>query len=282
MGMIFAQPIEQYPQHLRPGTLPTVTGADSFFPASNLLTYDPTQVTKVNAQTTTITWDLGMARRMDIIALLFTNTSPRAVWRIAMSNDGTNWSAFPGQTSGDTAFWAQLTTAAGAGPFAEDADPRKGALLRNHGVWLLQDGTSCRYIRIIVTDVGSSSLTFGRLFVGRAFRPAMNWQYGSSFSFDDTGRRERTDRGALVLDPGRVIVSASVKLDFLSTNELYDFVYEFNAWRGACREILAVLDTDVVSRLHKNMLYATITDGRRVVAEEFNAWSQTWILESIA
>ena len=68
-------------------------------------------------------------------------------------------------------------------------------------------------------------------------------------------------------------------MSFLSTNEVYDYVYDFNYWRKSTAEILACLDVNTTRRLQKNILYCRISEGRQVTADQFEAWSQTWILE---
>jgi len=278
--IVFASPVEQHP-YIQSNMTLGMTNISSNFPSTNLFTYDPTNVAKTTANNTVITLDLGMARWVSIISLMYSNVGPRATIKVEGSLDNTNFI-----TVENGPFWANLATVAAAGPYAEDADPRKGSLPRNHSFWYAGAGVenSFRYIRISVADPDVASLSFGRLFIGRAFRPKVSYQYGSGFKFEDSGRRERTDQGALILDPGKSIVLASVKLDFLSTNEMYDYIWEFNYWRGSCREFFCCLDTTntpaSVARLQKNLLYCTITDGRNIDSASFEAWSQTWILES--
>jgi hypothetical protein len=60
-----------------------------------------------------------------------------------------------------------------------------------------------------------------------------------------------------------------------------DFIYEFNYWRGSAREMLACLDVEDTKRLQKNTLYCTISDGRTISFDSYNAHSVSWVLESI-
>lgn len=277
MAVVFAQPIEQYPRHLAFATTPTMTNGDSAYPPARLVQYDPTMVTRTTAASTVISWDFGSTREFDIVSLVYTNTSYAATLVIEGSLNGSSWTTLKASAP----LWAHRTTVPGSWT-GEANDPRRGALLRNSSWFYSATVLSYRYLRLTVADPNTTNITFGRLFVGKSFSPATGMQYGSSISFTDTGKAERTDRGAMILDYGQSIVSASVKMEFLTATEMYDYVYEFDYWRGSCREVLACLDTSDTARLQKNILYATIADGRTISADAFNLYSKTWTLESIA
>lgn len=274
--IVFSQPIEQFPYYAKVTNLPVMTNVDAAFPAANLLTYDPTQVARTTTGSTVITWDLGVAKNLNTISLINSNASHRATLKIEGSLNNAAWT-----TLVDGPFWAQLAVVPGAGPYAEDIDPRKGSFERNPSWYYSANLLNFRYLRLTIADPLIANLTFGRLFVGKAFKPRINYQYGSSFDFSDTGTKDRTDQGAKVLLPGRPITGATVRMDFYTSAEFYDIVYEFNYWRQSCREILVCLDIDNIPRLNKNILYATIEEGRRIEATYFNTWAQTWALESI-
>lgn len=279
MAVVIAAPIEEYPPFLSFSTVPTVSpSAAPGFPASNLLSYDPTKVFKSSTDSTTITWDFGSTREFDVVSLIWTNSSYQGTMTIEGSNDGSAWTTLKASHP----IWAHLAASPGAGPFTESNHPAQNALDRNLSFWLSPTVQSWRYIRVSTTDAGVTNATFGRLFVGKSFQPSRGIQYGSAFNFTDQGRRERTDRGALVLESAPTIVSANLKMDFLTKDEMYDFMWEFNFWRGGTRELLACLDTTDIPRLQKNTLYCTIAEGRQINFDAFNMHSQSWILESIA
>lgn len=279
MSIFFAAPIEQFPKDLAFVTTPTASSPNASFPASNLLTYDPTQVFKSTSHNDQLNWDFGSVREFDVVALLHSNLSYKTSWEIFGSVDGVTYESF-----GYTPFSAHLTSIPGSW-VGEANDPRRSILNRNKGVYVSPTvRNTFRYLRINIG--GDATLdpgfSIGRLFVGKKFAPVTGWQYGSSFSFADTSRKERTDRGALIMEASDTIISASVKMEFLTKAEMYDYIYEFNYWRGSGREFLACLDVEDVPRLQKNLLYCTISEGRTVTFDAFNTHSQTWILESIA
>lgn len=277
MAIVFAQPIEQYPQHLAFSTTPTMTNGDALFPASRLANYDPTSVTRTTTGSTVITWDFGLNREFDVVALIYTNTSYGCTLVIDASLNGSTWTTL--RASGP--LWAHRTSVPGSWS-GEINDPRWNALPRNSSWFQAATVQTYRYVRLTISDPNVSILTFGRLFVGKSFSPSIGYQYGSAFNFEDTGMRQRTAKGPNLLDYGCTYVSAGIKLDFLTTTEMYDYAYEFNYWRGSSSEMLVCLDTTDVPRLQKNIIYGTISDGRSITSDTYNIYSQTWIVESIA
>lgn len=278
MAVLFAQPIEEYPTHLAFGSTPTMTNVDSNYPASKLVTYDPTAVARTTTGSTVITWNFGATREFDVVSLLYSNTSYAATIVVEGSSNGSSWTTLQASKP----FWAHRTSIPGSWT-GEVNDPRRGQLLRNHSWYYSTTVQSWQYIRITVADPNVSNITFGRLFVGRSFSPTTGMQYGTSFTFTDYGTKERTDRGALIMDATtNIIVGAQVKTEFLTATEMYDYTYEFEYWRGSAREMLVCLDTTDVPHLHKNILYCTMNEGRTISSEAFNSYSKTWNLESLA
>lgn len=271
MGIFFAAPIDEHPDYDKVTSTPTATNANSNYPIANILTYDPTQVFVSTAQSTVITWNFGSQKTFDVVALIYTNLTDIATWIVEGSNNGSSWTTIQGST-GALAHWITGQT----------VQNKKNMLRRNLCMW--QGSTQTwQYVRVTV-DSGSGSIlpSIGRLFVGTKFRPATGWQYGSTIDFDDFSQKERTDRGAPVLAPQTPLPVASVKMDFLTQTEMQDTIWEFNYWRGSAKEILACLDDTNIKWLQKNTLYCTISEGRRISFEAFNAHSVTWVLESLA
>lgn len=287
MGIWFAAPVEHWPHYnARTPTIVSATNEDAFFPATNMLTYDPTQVFRSTAGSTTIVVNVqgdGVGiPDFDVMSLLYTNMSYRATYTVAVSTDGSVFNNVTGAVN--IPVWASLTGVQPASlpdPGGGTDDPRYHSLRRNHSL-VYKPAGNYTHVRFTITDPLVTNITIGRIFFGKRFTPTYSWQYGSSFAFIDYGRQDRTERGVLVLDPGRTLLAANVKMDFLTKAEMYDFVYEFNLFLGASREFLACLDDQDTARLQKNLLYCTISEGRMVSFESFNNHSVSWVLESIS
>lgn len=283
MAVVFSAPVTTYPHyHQRGLVVVSATNSDSAFPATNLFTYDPTQVYRTTSGSTVITIQLtGTGNTyVDTIALIHSNVSYRATLKIETSPDGSAWT-----TRFDSAFWANLASvqSAYAGVPMADTDPRRHSLERNLSYYhsLSLGAIAITHVRLTVTDPLVSNITIGRLFLGRSFVPTYGHQYGSTFTFQDYGKSERTDRGVLNLEPGRIVQGATVKMDFLTKKEMFDFSYDFNKFIGRSRDFLVCLDTTDIEHMQKNTLYCTISEGRTISFDSFNTHSQNWVLESI-
>lgn len=273
MGIWFAAPIDQFPDYDKVTTTPTSTNANASFPAANLLKYDPTQVFMATATSCVITWDLGAIKTFDVISLLYTNLTDAATWTLELSTDNSVWNTVKAAGSPALAHYV-------AGQTTQN---KRQMLRRNNVLYDSPSTLSYRYIRITPnSQVAGLFPSIGRLFVGTKFKPATGWQYGSSIDFTDLSQKDRTDRAAAILSPQFPLVVGNVKMDFLSQAEMEDYIFEFNYWRGAAREILACLDDQNIKWLQKNLIYGTISEGRRISFEAFNAHSVQWVIESLA
>jgi hypothetical protein len=284
MAVWFASPIDAFPHYYaKQFALVSATNADANFPATNLFDYDPTKVFRTTSGSTTVTVNIsnpGGSAFFDVVSLIHTNASYRATWSVETSPDGTNWT----MVASSRPLWANLT---GLQPVSitsptESTDPRRHSLERNHSLWVASALQTATHVRVNVLDPLVTNITLGRLFIGRRFVPTYGMQYGSTFHFTDFSKSERTDRGVQVLEAGKVITAASVKMDFLSKTEMYDYVYEFNRFLGSSRAFLACQDDVDTARLQKNLLYCTIAEGRMISFDSFNTHSTAWTLESIA
>jgi hypothetical protein len=273
MPIFFAAPIEQYPWYGKVATVPTSSTQDASFPVANLLTIDPTQPYKATGTVADIRWDFGSVKTFDVLSLLYTNLPYEATIDISSGTDGITYGTvlYNGPA---------LANKPSSGPVL--ATVQKGMLLRNATLYNSPTTISTRYLRITVnSNLAGSFPSIGRLFVGTKYVPSTGWQYGSSYEFTDNSKRERTDRGALIVDPYDPIRVANVKMDFLNKTEMNEFIQDFSYWRGSSREILACLDTLDVANMQRNLFYANITEGRRVSFDSYNTHSTTWTLESI-
>ena len=272
MSIFFVAPIEQHPDYDKVTTVPASAHANASYPASNLLTYDPTQVMLATQVAPVITWDLGAAKSWDVISLIHTNLAHDATILVEGSANGSAW----------TTLQAAGTLALAHSVVGQTVQNQKHMLRRNLTLFVSPTVLTYRYIRITPTNTGGVLPFFGRLFVGLKWKPTYGWQYGSQVNFLDLSRHERTDRGTLVLDYIPPIPGASVQMDFLSKAEMMDFAWEFNYWRGAGKEFLACLDVEDTKYLQKMTFYCTITEGRTISFDSYNTHSQTWTLENIA
>lgn len=268
MSIFFSAPIDQHPDYAKVTTVPACTTTDPAFPVGNLLTFDPTQVFRSTNASPLIVWNFGSAQTFDVVLLIGTNLIDTSTIIVEGSNNGSTW----------TSLYNGLALAhAVAGQTIQN---KRNMLRSNDTLLNLGAPVSYQYVRVTPT-VSSGVVSVGRLFVGTKFVPSTGWQYGSQFTFTDISRKDRTDRGTLIVDSIPPIISANVKMDFLNKNEMMDFIWEFNYWRGTAKEFLACLDVEDIPRLQKNLLYCTISEGRTISFDSYNTHSIAWVLESI-
>jgi hypothetical protein len=272
VSIFFVAPIDQHPENDRATTTPASAHANSSYPASNLITYDPTQVMLATQVAPVITWDLGAAKSWDVISLVHTNLTETATILVEGSTDNSAWTTL--QAAGTLALAHCIA--------GQTAQNKRLMLRRNLTLYVSPTVLTYRYIRITPTNTGGILPFFGRLFVGLKWKPTYGWQFGSSLSFLNLARQERTDRGTLVMDYIPTVPGASVKMDFLSKTEMMEFVWEFNYWRGGGREFLACLDAEDTKYLQRMTFYCTITEGRTISFESYNTHNVEWSLENIA
>jgi hypothetical protein len=271
MSIFFAAPIDGWPDYNKVTSMPTCSTENALFPATNLITMDPTQVFQSTDATPIINWNFGAQRSFDVVCLVGTNLTDVATMSIQGSNDNVSFTSIQGGA-----------TLALAHAVAGQTVQNKSNMLRTNMTLLnLATPQTWQYLRIVPNTQIGGVVQIGRLFVGTKFVPSAGWQYGSQLNFDDMSPRQRTSRGTLVVDCIPGIRTATVKLDFLTKNEMYDFIYEFNYWRGASAEFLACLDVEDTKRLQKNLLYCNIAEGRTISFDSYNTHSSSWMLESI-
>lgn len=275
----FIRPLEQDPWYPSGSSISVDIGAfNASFPGTNLLTYDPTQVAVSTGQDLRFTIDLGATRLFHSVSLLFTSLTLQSQWVVEGSTNGSSWS-YMAITS---ATWACYQ--GGANPslsFTEPNDPRRFGVERNPTFIFNTAGWNYRYIRITLSELGASTMSFGRLMIGRMFIPSKGYSYGSAMTFTETGNTERTDKGVMLVDEGRSIVGASMKLEYATKSEMYGELYDLNYFRKNTKEVLVCLNLDDTINLNRNLIYGLLRDGRSVVNDAFNTYSQTISIESL-
>lgn len=255
----------------------SATNADSNFPATNLLTYSPSEVFATTNGTSAITFNLGRARDFNVVSIINCNASYRSTITIEVSANGSSWTTLVNAAP----LFPNYVSVPGAHSGSEATDPRRHNLDFVNSWYRNETTQNYQYVRVTIADPINSSWSAGRLFVGPTWTPSTGIQYGSSLEFNDYGIRERTDDGHAILDYLRVIVGAQLKMEFASKAEMMTNLYSLAYWRGSTREILVHLDETDTQYAHRNILYCTMTESRRITSDSFNAYSTNFVLESL-
>lgn len=214
------------------------------FPATNLQLMQPTDRWETNNLTSLyLELDRGSAMTWNQVALLFTNATSSATWRIRAATTQANLTASPSHDSTTITLWAST------GLDTWD---------RRHGLYWLPAGHSSRWLRIDITDGSNPDTVFraGRLYVANA------WQMSRGRLFGDSALGWIDPSVRTVLPNGQIMVRRSSprplsRFTIVSTteSEFKNNADELDRLRGGSRDVLVVIDPGDSSYLHRNMIY---------------------------
>lgn len=227
-NIVFATPLE----------VAALTAGDEAdeMPAAELLTMQPTDKWRAALANAFVVVDLGSATVVRLVALLATNATAAATWRIRAATSEANLTAAPGYDSTAIAF-----------PIAGTLDAALIAARRVHGVkWLGAAGQNFRWWRVDLIDAGNPDgyLEAGRLYLAAGFQPATNYQFGAGLEPVDNTEHRETMGGNTVpgggSEPKRVL---RLPLVFAALAD-YRALMDLARLRGHRRDVLVVLDPD--------------------------------------
>jgi hypothetical protein len=216
------------------GTIYAVGNEVAATPASNLQVMQPKVVWESSGLATlNFAIDLGAGGdSWDTVGLYWTNASASAT--VQIERDDNSGFASP------TDWKAAGTTLLAPGQANRD---------RAHGFWTGASNTD-QYVRITVTDGSNPDGFFraGRVFVGKAFQPALNVMFGAApIGFRDFSPVTATGSGESV--PRRVEVVPTMRFTMqaegsLAEKEFYDNHYEIAADVGGSKDLFVMFDPD--------------------------------------
>jgi hypothetical protein len=217
--------------------------------AANLQTMQPTELWE-STDLTNLHFELdrGSAEALNVVALLYTNASSGATWRIRAADDQASL------TDGSADYDSGSITLRAAG--ADDTWERP------HGVLWISAGITRRWLRIDITDGSNPDGVFraGRLVIGDLWQPARNAQYPIAFGPVDDTQHKRTDGGSLIpIHRGDPYQVADLRFKFLNEAESLEHVHDFRRRRGRRYDMLVLLDPEDASYLQHRTLYGLIT-----------------------
>lgn len=271
----------------------TAGSAGATTPASNLQRKQPTDIWQtVDLSTAYLIIDLGSSQAINLIALLFTNATSGAIWRIrAASSEALLYTApvYDGPT------FQYLLTEAGDYLTTESGDrlltESPGGILwcsdtlesRRHGLLFLTTPITARWIRIDITDVANPDGMFraGRLYVSNAWQPSINMQYGWSNGWDDASPITETRGRNLIPNAKPPIPVVDFSLAFLSEDEMLTNAYEIDRVRGASKDMLVITNPDASVHLQKHMFYGLMSNGRKISNKQYALYEISYALKGL-
>lgn len=194
-------------------------------PGSRLLTAGPRDVWRGASGVTSlnVTVDLGVAKAIDAVALLFTNLSASGTRRVRVSNNSDMSSASYDTTQ--------------AAPATGELD-----IVTRQLVHVLPATATGRYVRVNLVDATLSYHEAGKFIAGALVRPARNFAHGRSWDAEDPSRISRAYGGAEFIDLREIRRILELELPALTPAEAEAFGYDLLTRLGSSQPFLTILD----------------------------------------
>lgn len=214
----------------------------SSMPPSNLLTMQPYEVWRtLTPAAASLVFDLQSAQTINLVALLFTNASATATWRIRGATSEANLTAAPGYDSGALTIWPVGVPGAGLS-IRRTVDAIK--FLAAAGG---PGAQTFRWWRIDIADAANPSGWFqaGRVYIAAANQPQRNLAYGWGIRPVAPALRRRSAGGQLhVVSGARGGRVLRFELRWMTEAEAMGWLFDLAQQRGSSRDVLAIRDPD--------------------------------------
>lgn len=239
----------------------TATTAASTMPASNLDKAQPTDIWRSTSLTgQSIAIDLGAAKAVDLVALLFTNLTSAATWRVqAGSTTGVS-----DYDSGTVTAWAGATQ----------------NVARPHALLFLSSPQTYRYWKITLTDAANPDSYFqaGRVFLSNVFQGARNHAYGAGRGFTDPTERADAFGGQLLFEDKAKRPVISFEAPWLTQSEMETDILELQ--RTLSGPVIAMLSPDA-NTFRMGRIYYGLLKLEPCLLTSFNVWGTRFTIEGL-
>jgi len=217
----------------------TATSAATSMPASNLNKVQPSDVwrsTSITGQVIEI--DLGSAKAVDLVALMFTNLTSAATWRV-QAGTTTGVSDYDG---GTVTAWAGAT---------QNVD-------RPHAMLFMSSVQTYRYWKITLTDAANPASYFeaGRLILANAIQLTRNYAFGAGRGYIDLSTVKEAFGGQLLIEDKAKRPFLSFEANWMTAAEMEGDVLEFQ--RSMTGAIFAMLTPDASTYRQARMYYGKL------------------------
>ena len=227
--------------------------------------------------------DFGAQRPVSFSGILNHNLSQRGTWRYGCSiNHWTSRNLIPAQSRsgprravrhghwGEFQWGGHLDTATaqtyGIGSYA-----------------ILPAARRVRYARVDLEDTDNPAgyLQAGRAFLAPAWTPSVNLQYGWSIEQVDESRIVKSRGGQAYFDGKPKFRRLRFRIEHLDIDEMLANAYELERLKGTGGDILAMVDPDDTTHLHRRTVYGRIAETTPIVTD-FNArYSKEFVIEEL-
>lgn len=126
----------------------------------------------------------------------------------------------------------------------------------------------------------------GRLALAKAFRPAVNFGWGSPSGYIDNGLVDETVGGQMIPTPGGRRRVWELLFNTLSEGEAWGDLFEFDRLRGLSRDLIFAMNPDETTRLHQRLFSCLVRELSSIApqypgADGLGVWAKRYRIEEL-
>lgn len=234
--------------------------------AAKLQNIDVTNIWRANSLSPYLTVNFGSAKLINAIAVINTNFTNGATWRIRAATSEANLTASPGFDSGNVSAWPAAS----------------GTQIRNNvnPFYFINGGAQFQWWRIDFADSGNTDLVLdaGRLVMGNAFQPKYNADFGLRLGIRDLATSTRTRGGQPDFDKIGKLRTIEFALSLLSTSEAVNSVFDMQALNGISTDVLVFpLPLEDTENFHANVIWGPMRELTPIETRAMPARRMRWL-----
>lgn len=258
-------------------------------PVSNLKTQLVSEVWRSLSDDPAWTWfraDFGVARLIDVVALINHNITSAGKWRVRLSNDH-NFSTTT-YDSGLIDAWPSIggygALPWGVFQWGDIISTQDAAYFKISSYCILPENITGRYLRIDISDANNPAgyIQAGRCWAAPAWRPSLDMQYGWSIGWVDPSEVSKSRGGQAsikVLPKYRVL---SFELADIPEAEMYPNAFDYiDRRKGISGDILVIPQPSKPELFIHEAIYGRMQSLAPVSNPYFERRSKPFIVEEL-
>lgn len=263
-------------------------GWSSGLPAANLADRQPSKVARTSGldqSQTTLTIDLHQTAPIRFVALVRHNLTQTGTWRIRLGDDTAMTDPLHDTTA--IAIWPTAVPF-GVGSWGEfNWGGRFGAAeAETYGIQaihVIPSAVRARYVRIDLDDADNpfGYLQAGRLVVGPAWQPSINFQHGWSVEQVDESNVKRSRGGQVYVNTRPKYRRLQFRIDHLEKDEMFGHAYEMERIKGRGGDIMVIADPDDVTHAHRLTLYGTLAESAPITNNQPGRYVRRFVVDEL-
>jgi hypothetical protein len=255
----------------------TLTADNETLPVANLQTKQPTKVWRSNNLSVNVVADLGGDYSIDLFALMFSNATADATWRIRAAAEESELTADPAYDTGPMTFAAGIN---GQYLIYSQGAPETYSRTSGYHTFLPKQ---FRWWRADIFDPDNADgyLDFGRLYIADSFTPQRTFSYGWTQQWMDGQVRDKSLGNQTYPQERNTYRRISGQFRWQSESDMYGELYQLQRKRGSSKDVLLITDELKTDRLMDWSVYGLMTDIEPITGSTFRLYETTLTIEEM-